>query len=157
MGIHFFDSSPSGPMEQRGRLGPPLSLVKAGIPCVVWAEDALSIVHRVPTSLFDQQLFVPDALIHAAADIICRALPYAVTPIREDNRQTWVGMRAFNKDQPHAFDLPGSTVFLRHADPQRAAEEVSLSSIWLRVADSATGQTPTDLYPPCIHVPFRFG
>ncbi|KAF9017274.1 hypothetical protein BDZ89DRAFT_1074901 [Hymenopellis radicata] len=123
MGIHFFDSSPSGPKEQRGRLGPPLTLLNAGIPCVVWAEDALSMVHRVPTVLFDQQLLVPDALVHKAVNAICTDLPYSVTPISEDNRRTWVDMRAFNKDQPHAFDLPGSTVFLHHADPESADEE----------------------------------
>ncbi|KAF9022807.1 hypothetical protein BDZ89DRAFT_1163070 [Hymenopellis radicata] len=135
MGLHFYDSSPSGPKEQRGRLGPPLSLLNAGIPCVVWAEDALSIAHRVPTNLFDQQLLVPDALVDNAANAICTDLSYSVTPIREDDRRTWVDMRGFNKDEPHAFDLP-STVFLQHADPQSAYEEEKPLRIFIHGAST---------------------
>lgn len=44
--------------QQIARLGPPAVLSKAGIPCVVYAEDALSIVYHTPLEYFEQQLLV---------------------------------------------------------------------------------------------------
>ncbi|KAK0450368.1 uncharacterized protein EV420DRAFT_1705965 [Desarmillaria tabescens] len=120
MGVHFYDRSPSGPDEQYARLGPPRSLLKAGIPCVVWAEDALSIIHRVPTVLFDQQLLVPDNYVKVAAQVICSDLPYSIRST--DNDERWKDFSRFNKDRPHAFDLNTSTIFLQHDDPALAHE-----------------------------------
>ena len=124
MGIHFFDHSPSGPAEQLARLGPALSLLRAKIHCVVWAEDALSIVHRVPTGLFDQQLLVPNGKVHDAVRAICADLPYSMTPDGDDDRTGWRDV-LYNKDRPHAFDLQTSTVFLRHNNPEEAYVAVS--------------------------------
>lgn len=115
MAIHFFEESPSPPDEQLARLDPPISLLKAGIPCVVWAEDALSIVHRVPTCLFDQQLLVPDDCLEAATHAICSALPYA--RIMVDDQSRWKDIRYFNAECPHSFDLNVTTILLKHHNP----------------------------------------
>jgi hypothetical protein len=56
MGINFYSTSPSPPSQQAGRLKPASHLLKVGIHSIVYAEDALSIIHRVPTTLFDQHL-----------------------------------------------------------------------------------------------------
>ncbi|KAK0199929.1 hypothetical protein DFS33DRAFT_205120 [Desarmillaria ectypa] len=120
MRVHFYDRSPSGPDEQHARLGPPRSLLQADIPCVVGAEDALSIVHHVPTVLFDQQLLVPDNYVKAAARVICSGLPYSIRTTDGDPR--WKNFFRFNKDRSHAFDLNVSTIFLQHVDPALAHE-----------------------------------
>ncbi len=121
MGLHFFDKSPSWPSEQLARLRPPTVLLQAGIPCVVWAEDALSIVHRVPTVLFDTQLLVSDDDLHSAAQTICSKLPYALA---NDDERAWKDVRLFNKDRPHAFNIGGPTLFLRHHNPEWARKNV---------------------------------
>ncbi|KAJ7091995.1 hypothetical protein B0H15DRAFT_183946 [Mycena belliarum] len=124
MGLHFYDESPSWPSEQRGRLGPPLAIFRAGIPCVVWAEDALSIVHRVPTNLFDQQLLVPDDKVPESVNAICASLPYRVIVGGDDEESRWRDMRAYDPDRPHAFKLgPTDTVVLSHAEPDVAYEQ----------------------------------
>lgn len=46
MAIHSDYESPL--YQQIARLGPPAVLSEAGIPCVVYAEDALSIVYHTP-------------------------------------------------------------------------------------------------------------
>lgn len=79
MVAHFYDSSPSGPAEQEARLRPLIPLLRAGIPFVVIAEDALSIVHRVPTCLFEMQLLVPDHLVSMAARTLCTDSPYRIS------------------------------------------------------------------------------
>jgi hypothetical protein len=38
--------------------------------CPVWAEDALSYAHAVPTFLFDQQKLVPDEVSEPTAAIL---------------------------------------------------------------------------------------
>nr|GAT56237.1 predicted protein [Mycena chlorophos] len=70
MGIHFYDESPSDRQEQAGRLTPGLALLKRGIPFVVHGEDALSIIHFVPTVLFDQHLLVDDTQLGVAISAI---------------------------------------------------------------------------------------
>ncbi|KAJ7698893.1 hypothetical protein B0H17DRAFT_926974 [Mycena rosella] len=99
MGLHFYDQSPSWPSEQRGRLlEPPLAITKAGIPCVMWAEDALSIVHRVPTALFDLQLLVPDNQVPAAVKALCAQLPYNVIPNGDTETTRWRDTKLINPD-----------------------------------------------------------
>ncbi|KAJ7223101.1 hypothetical protein GGX14DRAFT_532077 [Mycena pura] len=105
MGVHFYDESPGGPSEQRGRLGPPLALLRAGTPCVVWGEDALSIVHRVPTGLFDLQILVPDDHVSESVTALCAKLPYRVIAGGDDDDSHWRDYRSANPDRPHAFKL----------------------------------------------------
>ncbi|KAF8996080.1 hypothetical protein BDZ89DRAFT_1029270 [Hymenopellis radicata] len=131
MGLHFFDKSPSWPSEQLARLGPPTVLLQAGIPCVVWAEDALSIVHRVPTVLFDTQLLVSDDDLQSAAQTICSKLPYAMD---NDDEPGWKDLRLYNKDRPHAFDIGAATLFLRHQNPEWARENEMADRIFLHAA-----------------------
>lgn len=122
--VHFFDESPSSPYEQLARLGPPTTLLKASIPCVVWAEDALSIVHRVPTCLFDQHLLVPDDSLDTATHAICSSLPYTRSMV--DDKQHWKDYRLFNADCPHAFNLNAETILLKPQNPTWAWKNVCL-------------------------------
>ncbi|KAJ7822945.1 hypothetical protein B0H13DRAFT_1737587 [Mycena leptocephala] len=125
MGVHFHDKSPIGPLWQRARLGPPLSISRAGIPCVVWAEDALAIVHRVPTGLFDLQILVPDGQVADAANAICANLPY-VTLNGDAPDSHWHDYKIHNPDRPHAFILTlKDTLVLQHSDSNPAWEEPS--------------------------------
>ncbi|KAJ7160068.1 hypothetical protein C8R46DRAFT_1001245 [Mycena filopes] len=138
MGLHFYDESPSWPSEQRGRLGPPLAIFRAGIPCVVWAEDALSIVHRVPTGLFDLQLLVPDDKVPESVNALCGSLPYRVIAGGDDEDSHWRDTRLYNPDRPHAFKLgPADTVILSHAEPGAADEEEAPRRILLHRASTS--------------------
>ncbi|KAJ7684615.1 hypothetical protein DFH06DRAFT_1156142 [Mycena polygramma] len=123
MGVHFYDESPSGPPVQRARLGPALSISRVGIPCVVWAEEALSFVHRVPTGFFDLQILVPNGRVADAANAICTSLPYA--PLDGDDPDShWHDLKIYNPDRPHAFILSGmDTVVLKHSNPHLARKE----------------------------------
>lgn len=123
MGLHFYDTSPSGPREQLGRLGPARALMNAKIPCVVWAEDALSIVHRVPTVLFDFQLLVPEDSVHSAAENICAQLPYSIADGTQDDK--WKDYHIFNPKRPPAFNYEKSTLLLKHIDPESCPENGS--------------------------------
>ncbi|EFI28540.1 hypothetical protein CC1G_13562 [Coprinopsis cinerea okayama7 len=114
MGIHFYDTSPSGPAEQQGRLGPARALISAQIPNVVWAEDALSIVHRVPTGLFDLQIIVPDDKVHVAAQKICRRLPYSIIDCPQDDR--WRDYKLFNQERPPAFKFGDTSLLLNNSE-----------------------------------------
>ncbi|KAJ7821036.1 hypothetical protein B0H13DRAFT_2450898 [Mycena leptocephala] len=81
----------------------------AGVLCVLWAEDALAIVHRVPTGLFDLQILVPDGQVADAANAICANLPYIHNP-----------------DRPRAFILtPKDTLVLQHSVSNPPWEEPS--------------------------------
>ena len=66
----FYDYHPPPPEEQHKRLVALRDLNARGIPCILWAEDALCYVYRVATSLFDQQILVPDELLAAAAAVL---------------------------------------------------------------------------------------
>ncbi|KAJ8501730.1 hypothetical protein ONZ45_g12038 [Pleurotus djamor] len=101
MGIHFYEESPSPPSEQKGRLTPCRSLVESGIPFVVWAEDALSIIHRVPTGLFDQQLLVREGDVSHVAQIISEKHNYSVLDLSSDKR--WNDYKIYNPEHPSAF------------------------------------------------------
>ncbi|KAL0576021.1 hypothetical protein V5O48_005950 [Marasmius crinis-equi] len=103
MGLHFYDESTSSPSEQLGRLTPPSLLLQSGIPCVVHAEDALCIVHRVPTGLFIQQLLLHKERLHDAKQLLCQALPYYHAEVDEVDR--WNETKLTDPKQPHAFEL----------------------------------------------------
>ncbi|KAG5335856.1 hypothetical protein C0989_000197 [Termitomyces sp. Mn162] len=62
------DSIPS--CEQHERVVALRKLIARGIPCILWAEDAMRYAHRVPTCLFDQQILVPDHLLQEAAAVL---------------------------------------------------------------------------------------
>ncbi|KAK7060582.1 hypothetical protein VNI00_001348 [Paramarasmius palmivorus] len=129
MGVHLYDESPSGPIEQHTRLTPARALVQAGIPCVVWAEDALSFVHFVPTGLFTFQILVPDELLEHATDTITSTLPcYRRAPVPE-GYQHWVELRIFNPLQPPCFP---NAIPLVTSDNQNVPEHIIVhpASFW---------------------------
>ncbi|PBK71307.1 hypothetical protein ARMSODRAFT_883557 [Armillaria solidipes] len=125
MGIHFYDRSPTGPYEQHARIGPSRSLLNASIRYVVWAEDALFIVHRVPIVLFDQQLLVPDNCVKVAARVVCSDIPYSIRTT--DNDARWEDFSRFNKECPHACDLNASTIFLQDVDASALIWQMKLT------------------------------
>jgi len=79
MGIHYYDSCTDSVEVQHRRLTAARAVAAANIPCVVWAEDALSLAFFVPTVLFNFQILVPDALVDEAARVIEATLPYRRT------------------------------------------------------------------------------
>lgn len=78
MGIHFYDECVESVATQDRRLKPARAVADAGIPCVIWAEDALSFAHFVPTALFGLQILVPDDCVQHAVDTITASLPYEI-------------------------------------------------------------------------------
>lgn len=132
MGIHFYTESPSDDVEQKGRLRAPAALLEAGIPCVVFGEDALSIIYCVPTMCFDLHLLVREADLASAVTAICNSLPYRLS--LEDNTGKWRDSRVESLDRPHAFALNESTVFLTLTDP--SFDEVSHHGVLLFSMDA---------------------
>ena len=68
----YHNDCPNSPEEQEWRLGPARVLSKAGIPCLVYREDALCFAHSVPTLSFNYHLVVADEdQERASAELIC--------------------------------------------------------------------------------------
>ncbi|KAJ6581809.1 hypothetical protein B0H19DRAFT_927743 [Mycena capillaripes] len=76
------------------------ALIHANIPCLVWAEDALSFVHFVPTGLFALQLLVPDHKLEDAAAAVMSAMPLErmSTPPEE-----WLEFKLADPSRPSCF------------------------------------------------------
>jgi hypothetical protein len=100
MVTHFYDSSTDSIETQDTRLKPARAISDAHIPCLVWAEDALSFAHFVPTGLFALQLLVPDEHVHEASSVVETRLSYV--QIEEPN-QAWLEHKFINCDQPTCF------------------------------------------------------
>jgi hypothetical protein len=100
MVTHFYDSSTDSVETQSIRLKPARAISDAYIPCVVWAEDALSFAHFVPTCLFALQLLVPDEHIQAACSAITTHLPYTKM---EGPYQSWLEHKFIDRSQPTCF------------------------------------------------------
>ena len=125
MGL-FYEYNPPPPDEQHKRLVALRHLTSRGIPCILWGENALNYVHSVPTSLFDQQILVPDELLESASSILQEG-PYFPVPFTEDYTDFWgpnVGKSAYPggillkhpdipDDDPYKLDpLPGYILLL---------------------------------------------
>jgi hypothetical protein len=125
MGIHFYSTSPSPPSEQAGRLKPASHLLKAGICSIVYAEDALSIIHRVPTTraLFDHHLLFQKSDLQKAVKCLCSA-PLSYELCLEDETRHWKDYLFINPDTPYAFRLNEDTYLLTHNGPPRATKNV---------------------------------
>jgi len=77
--VHYLDSCSEPIGTQVSRLAPARAVTSAGIPCVVWSEDALSFAFFVPTGLFNFEILVPDHAVEEAARAIESSLPYKRT------------------------------------------------------------------------------
>ena len=79
-------SSPASAEELTSRLLAAAVLTQAGIPCVVWGEEALSWIHSVPTHIFYRlHLLVPENQLEKASQTLIDLLPeYAVTDPHDD-------------------------------------------------------------------------
>lgn len=82
MGL-YYDSQPPPPEDQHARLAAVRLMTSRGIPCILWAEDALAFVHNVPTFLFDQQVIVPDELLESASSALQDG-PYSAVPFTRE-------------------------------------------------------------------------
>lgn len=84
-------SSPPPAEELTSRLLAASVLTQTGIPCVVWGEEALAWIHRVPTHIFyTPHLLVPESQLEKASQTLSSLLPeYAVTDPRSDYAGGW--------------------------------------------------------------------
>ena len=119
MVTHFYDSNTDSVETQDTRLRPARAISDAHIPCLVWAEDALSFAHFVPTGLFALQLLVPDEHVHDASSAVTTWLPYIT--IREPN-QVWLEYKFINCDKPTCFPNSGHLRLIKrqHEDDPEA-------------------------------------
>ncbi|KAJ6620486.1 hypothetical protein B0H10DRAFT_2358890 [Mycena sp. CBHHK59/15] len=124
MGVHF-DECPRTLQTHVLRLQPAAALTHANIPCLVWAEDALSFVHLVPTELFALQLLVPDDKLEEAAAIITSAMPFERMSSPPEH---WLEWKLVDPRRPHASlihctskarfpTMCGTTMILGHIPP----------------------------------------
>ncbi|KAF4583613.1 hypothetical protein AB1N83_012731 [Pleurotus pulmonarius] len=147
MAVHFYDESPSPPGEQLARLRAASLLVHAQVPFVVWGEDALAIVHRVPTGLFDQHLLVEDNRVADTVAIICNELNYS--PIDTAGDVRWADYKIYNPARPFAFEGTPTTL-LQHNDPKLTCDTLEPERILVHAA--STFQFPlADLSRSCLN------
>ena len=84
-------SSPSAE-EATTRLVATAVLTQAGIPCIVWGEEALAWIHRVPTFVFyTLHLLVPESQLKTACQTLTTLPPeYALTDPRNNYTDGWI-------------------------------------------------------------------
>lgn len=123
--LHFYDECIESIATQCTRLAPALALTHAGIPCLVWAEDALSFVYFVLTSLFALQLLVPDEQLENAARAITQALPYTrmVGPA-----PAWLEFKYVDPTRPSCFPC---SIHLQSTTPVHLRKEDDPVDIYL--------------------------
>jgi hypothetical protein len=117
MVTHFYDSSTDSPDIQHIRLKPARAITDAQIPCSVWAEDALSFAHPVPTALFALQVLVPDEDLDAASSAITSRLPYV--RIRKP-AEDWLEHRFIDSSRPSCFP---NSIYLTSTNPSFQCED----------------------------------
>ena len=100
MVTHFYDSCTESVETQCVRLKPARAISDAHIPCLVWAEDALSFAYFVPTCLFALQLLVSDEHVYEACSAVATTLPYIQI---EGPNQAWLEHRFIDRSQPTCF------------------------------------------------------
>ncbi|KIM43585.1 hypothetical protein M413DRAFT_25924 [Hebeloma cylindrosporum] len=105
-------SSPPSAKESTSRLLAAAVLTQAEIPCVVWGEEALAWIHRVPTLIFyTLHLLVPESQLEKASQTLASLLPeYASMDPRSDYADGWIVISEKKKFQeqgrfPHASPL----------------------------------------------------
>ena len=84
-------SSPSAE-EATTRLVAAAVLTQAGIPCIVWGEEALAWIHRVPTFVFyTLHLLVPESQLETECQTLTTLPPeYAVADPRNNYTDGWI-------------------------------------------------------------------
>ncbi|KAI0338100.1 hypothetical protein BDW22DRAFT_810466 [Trametopsis cervina] len=156
MGIHLYDKSTTSHAVQHIRLAPARSILKAGIPCTIYAEDALDFMHFVPTGLFTLQILVPDESIGQAATAVTSNGPYSqmTEPITH-----WREMKLFDPAQPNCFpssialqQLPETVIQNPSTDEEFYVPSTILihpqSSFHFNMSDSAAASPlPTPPHP----------
>lgn len=130
MVTHCYDSSTDSIEIQGVRLKPARAITNAGVPCLVWAEDALSFVHFVPTCLFSLQILVPDALLEAATSLIVSNLPYKrmVEP-----PESWQEYMFINRSRPICFP---NSIHLKLSTPDYLRSEDNTQDVYIHPQSS---------------------
>ncbi|KAF8643059.1 hypothetical protein AX16_009227 [Volvariella volvacea WC 439] len=105
----WYDCPSVPPNTQHDRLVALRHLIKAGIPCILWGEDALRFAHNVPTYLFDQHILVPDDAMPEASSIVEGLGKYEKAPFTEFYLEFPEG------SHPGAPAYPGG-IFFTHSD-----------------------------------------
>jgi len=140
---HFYDESPVPEFEQRARLRIPVTLLEAGIHHVVYGDDALGIVHRVPICLSSLELLVAPENIARTAELIRSKYPYSFVEPRDADccrDYSFPGM-----DRAYAFN-GSDTILLRALDIDNARTNYEPSHILIHT---------TSVYHFDIHDPTR--
>lgn len=115
-------------MTVETRLKPARAITHAGVPCLVWAEDALSFAHFVPTEMFALQLLIPDKDIERAAQAITSGLPYRrLTEPHKD----WLDFEFMDPDQWSCFP---NSIRLELTLPQSSRHEDDPVDIYIHPA-----------------------
>ncbi|KAJ3498030.1 hypothetical protein NLJ89_g10271 [Agrocybe chaxingu] len=154
MGLEYYHSCPWPEESKQHRLAPAVSLSKAGIPCVVWAADALAFIHLVPTGLSSLQLLIPDELVDKATSILTtQSFQVADTP------KEWLEYPMWDRSTPSCY--PGS-VALRTTAAEDSLDEDAPRQVWLHpqslfsfdVRDHSLSVT-LDKFPDTVRFPTR--
>ncbi|KAA1470927.1 hypothetical protein DENSPDRAFT_836858 [Dentipellis sp. KUC8613] len=104
--FYCIDKCPYSKQHQELRLASALAITDAGIPCMVWAEDALAFIHLVPTALFCLQVIVPDDQLIAAATAVQATLPYFKTDTLPRRPLPFVTMSTYPQSIALAYSRP---------------------------------------------------
>ena len=85
-------SSPPSAEETTTRLVAAAVLTQAEIPCVVWGEELLAWIHRVPTFIFyTLHLLVPESQLEKACQTLTSLLPeYVIMDPRDNYTDGWI-------------------------------------------------------------------
>ena len=152
MVTYYYNKCTESVETQDTRLKPAQAISDASIPCVVWAEDALSFVHFVPTCLFDLQLLVPDEHVQAACSAITSCLPYTKM---DGPCEDWLEYKMINSSQPNCF--PNSAYLKRTTHPQEDdPENVYIHPQSFFSVDVRNYDLSTTLPPPLTDPRIRF-
>ncbi|KAJ3505436.1 hypothetical protein NLJ89_g7415 [Agrocybe chaxingu] len=155
MGMEYYDSCPWSDECKDHRLAPAVALSKAGIPCVVWAEDALAFIRFVPTCLFSLQLFVPDELLDRATSILTTTYSFQSA----DPPEAWCEYPMFDRTTPSCYPR---SVSLSTTAPEESLHSDDPRQIWLHpqsffsfdVRDTSLSVT-LDQFPNTVRFPTR--
>ncbi|KAF9484791.1 hypothetical protein BDN70DRAFT_55909 [Pholiota conissans] len=115
--------------SQHERLFALRQLVAHGIPCILWAEDALSFAHRSSVRHSDQVILVPDEQLDAAVDVIesmGREYKRMSKPDSNHLDETSLEDKAADQDPDidleDRYDLPISICLLRPYTPKEGLD-----------------------------------
>ena len=116
---------------QHNRLTVVRAIADAGIPCVVWGEDALAFTHCVPSVLFALQILVPDELVTTAASVITSRLTEFELELAEIPLRSWLKFSAAQiRAGKYVHALPDSAYLLHPLHDNAPESMASEDRVW---------------------------